>query len=120
MNKVFISGRLVRDVEKKTSKSGTEFTKVTVAVEKYMAKDKSTKTIFVDCIAFAHNANYLAKYCQKGTMVHIEGELDSSVVEKDGGKVTYWNVVINAVESAKPTQTETVIESNDVGVPFEI
>lgn len=124
MNKVFISGRLTRDVEKKTSASGAEFAKFSVAVDKF-GKDKQKKTIFVDCVAFAHNANYVAKYCGKGSKVYIEGELDSNTVDReDGGKTTYWSVVVFAMEANKPEQSNTAPapapEETQSNMPFEV
>ena len=72
MNKTFISGRLTRDIEKKTSANGTEYVKFSVAVSKYVSKTKENKTIYVDCMAFSHNANYLAKYCINSNLVSME------------------------------------------------
>lgn len=126
MNKVFISGRLTKDIEKKTSASGAEYVKFSVAVDKYAGKGKEKKTLFVDCMAFAHCANFLSKYCRKGSMVFIEGELDNNIVETDGRKTTYWTVIVSSVEANKPiasdapsAPTPAPVETNN-DMPFEM
>lgn len=122
MNRVFLSGRLTNAVEIKTSASGGSYCNFSIACDKYAGKDKEKKTIFVNCMAFAHSANFLAKYCNKGSMVFIEGELDCNVKEKDGNKVTYWNVICNNVEAIKPQKNEDSAPVSDGGdnLPFEL
>ena len=124
MNEVFLSGRLVKDVEKKKSESGTEWTKFTLAVDKYV-KDKENKTIFVDCVAFAHTANYIAKYCHKGQLITIQGELDVMNRKLDDGSLKiYYNVVVKNVVADKPqaVQTEQAKQTDDTAdsMPFEL
>ena len=127
MNKVFLTGRLTDNVEKKSSANGTDYVKFSVAVDKY-SKDKQKSAIFVNCVAFGHSANFLAKYCSKGSMLTIEGELDCNTKTRDdGSKVTYWTVVANAVEANKPTQAEPTpapepepVSSYEDDMPFEM
>lgn len=102
MNQVILSGRIVNNLEKKTSLNGNEYLKFCIAVDK-RNKDKHTTTIFVDCIAFTYPMNYLVKYCRRGQKVIVSGELDVRNVDGDDGKQTrYWSVVVNQVEAEKP------------------
>ena len=104
MNQIVISGRLTKDVEVKTSSSGTNYARFTLAVDK-IGKDKEKKTIFVDCTAFGHQSNFLAKYTHKGSRVIVSGELDCQTKEyEDGTKRTFWSVIANQVEADKPAQ----------------
>lgn len=118
MNKVFISGRLTDDVKKTTSESGGEYVRFSIAVERYAKNEK--KTIFVKCIAFGHSANFLNAYCHKGSKVYIEGELDCSISEKDGNKVSYWTVIANNIEADKPKTEEPKVEDDGETLPFEM
>jgi len=102
MNSIVLSGRLTKDVEVKESQGGGAYTRNTIAVDNWDSKNKKTKTIFVDFVAFSHNANYLGKYARKGSEVTILGTLDSNKRETDDGKmVTYWSVIANVVEAHK-------------------
>lgn len=111
MNIVILSGRITKNIEVNQTQNGGVYTRFTIAVDKYQGKDKEKKTNFVDCVAFSHSANFLSKYCSKGSFVTINGELDSTVKEReDGSKVTYWNVIVNSVEAMKPLESKPAAE----------
>lgn len=122
MNIIVISGRLTKEVEKKKSEnSGTEWVKFSIAVDKY-AKDKEKTSIFVDCVAFAHTANYIAKYCRKGQLITIQGELDVQNKKLDDGSYkTYCNVIVKNVVADKPQTTQAAqTEDTADSMPFEL
>ena len=115
MNIIAISGRLTKDIEVKQTANGTAYTRFSIAVDKFKNKEKTA--IFVDCVAFGHNANYLGKYVSKGNKIVVNGELDCSVKERDdGSKVTYWSVVANSVEAIGKTENK----GSDDDMPFEL
>lgn len=128
MNIVILSGRITKNIEVNQTQNGGVYTRFTIAVDKYQGKDKEKKTNFVDCVAFSHSANFLSKYCSKGSFVTINGELDSTIKEReDGSKVTYWNVIVNSVEAMKPTEPKPAAESptepilpTEPELPFEV
>ena len=128
MNIVVLSGRITKNIEVNPTQNGGVYTRFTIAVDKYQGKDKEKKTNFVDCVAFSHSANFLTAYCSKGSFVTINGELDSTVKERDdGSKVTYWNVIVNSVEAMKPTEPKPAAEiptepilPTEPELPFEV
>ena len=65
MNKIIIKGRLTRDPELKTSASGIEVCKFSVAVDRRRQKDKDQQTDFFDCTAFGNTGAAIAKYIVK-------------------------------------------------------
>ena len=122
MNRVILTGRLTKDVEKKTSANGTEYVRFSIAVDKY-AKDKDKKTIFVNCMAFGHSANFLNAYCHKGSKVMVDGELDISIKEMDDGtKREFCTVMVFAVEADKPQEQKSAPAPVDTepDMPFEM
>jgi len=98
MNRIIIKGRLVRDPEMKTSASGVEICKFTVAVDRRMQKDKEKVTDFFDCTAFGNTGAAISKYITKGREILVEGRMESSKTEKDGVKRTWWGVTVDAFE----------------------
>lgn len=98
MNKIIIKGRLVRDPEMKTSASGVEICKFTVAVDRRMQKDKEKVTDFFDCTAFGNTGAAISKYITKGREILVEGRMESSKTEKDGVKRTWWGVTVDTFE----------------------
>lgn len=98
MNKIIIKGRLTRDPELKTGASGAEFCKFTVAVDRRLAKDKEKEADFFDCTAFGKTGAAISQYMNKGREILVEGRMESSHVEKDGQKRTYWGVMVDTFE----------------------
>ena len=85
VNKMIIQGRMVRDVELRRTTSGTAVASFTVAwSEKY--KDTERK-LFLPCVAWGNNAEFAAKWFEKGVELVAEGYLSSrSWQDKSGNK----------------------------------
>ena len=99
MNKWIGAGRLTKDVELQTAKTGTEFAKFSVAVNRRKDKNGETKADFVDCTVFGKQAAFVAKYFQKGDGIVVEGRLESDTYDaKDGTKRTRWAITVDNVE----------------------
>ena len=98
MNSMIIKGRLTRDPEMKTSASGVEFCKFTVAVDRRKIKDKEKETDFFDCTAFGNTGAAIGKYMNKGKEILALGRMESSKSEKDGVKRTFWTLIVDAFE----------------------
>jgi single-strand DNA-binding protein len=110
MNRVLLTGRLTKEIKVENAENGTAYTRFSIAVDKW-SKEKEKKTIFVDCVAFGHSANFLGKYAVKGNKIIVDGELDNKIKEYDDGrKVTYWTVIANSVELAEAKQNNVVAE----------
>ena len=67
MNKVLLTGRLVKDCELMKTDSGTSVTKNSVAVRRdFKNSNGEYDTDFIDFVAFGTTAEYLASYGKKG------------------------------------------------------
>ena len=101
MNKVEITGRLVKDVEKKITPSGIEVAQFTLAVNRRISKeDKEAgrqSADFIDCVAWRQSASFLAQYGKKGDVVGVVGRIEkrSYINSKN---VTVYIVEVNAEE----------------------
>lgn len=105
MNKVILTGRLTRDPEIRYS-NGQEPVAVArfhLAVDRsYTAKEAERQTDFISCVAFRKTAEFLEKYCSKGTKLLIEGRWQTgSYTNKDGVKVYTNDCVIDHCEFAE-------------------
>ena len=118
MNKWIGAGRITKDIELQTGKSGSEYARFTVAVNRRKDKKGETKADFIDCTAFGKTAAFVAKYFKKGDGIVVEGALESDTYEaKDGTKRTKWSIRVEEVEfpqSAKK-QSEPVSNTNQFG-----
>lgn len=129
MNKIIFDGRITRDPEITTSKTGTEFSKFTVAVDRKIQKGEERKSDFIDCIVFGKSAAFLAKYFHKGDGIVIEGRLESDkYVDKDGNKRTSWSVLVEQIGfpvsskkqngSTESNSKEEFVSVNTDDIPF--
>ena len=124
MNKVIISGRIVKDVELKTTQNNVSVLTNTIAVRKDFKKEDGTyDSDFINVVAYRNNADYISKYFNKGDKVLISGRLNTRNYEdKDNKKVYVTEVVIETIESlaskSKSEKTETKEEQNDAYTMF--
>lgn len=93
MNKVFLMGRITKDLEKKTTPSGVSVLNTTIAVDRDFKNGDEKQTDFVDVVFWRHNADFLEKYSGKGRMIVVEGQLQSRKwQDKDGNNRVSWEV----------------------------
>lgn len=136
INKVILVGRISNDITINKSQSGTSMCNFSIAVDRYMGKDKEKATDFIRCTAFGSTADILGRYAGKGKQVAVEGNIKTGSYEKDGVKHYTQDVQIDKVEllggksdsntaqstQATPTQNTTPTEPaesvNSEDVPF--
>lgn len=93
MNKVFLMGRITKDLAKKTTPSGVSVLNTTIAVDRDFKNGDEKQTDFVDVVFWRHNADFLEKYSGKGRMIVVEGQLQSRKwQDKDGNNRVSWEV----------------------------
>lgn len=80
MNKVCEIGRIVNDLELKTTPNGKAVTNFRIAVRSY---GKDTDDYFFNCVAWGSVAEFVCKYFSKGRKIGIEGILTSRMYETD-------------------------------------
>lgn len=136
INSVVIMGRLTYEPELRTTPSGISVIKFNVACDRNKTKSgEEKKTDFIDCTAWRQTAEFIARYFHKGSMIAIEGSIQTdSFTDKDGNKRKSVQVVADQVsfcgskaengsqESPKPTsntnnsqpaQTNVVKDNDD-------
>lgn len=99
LNNITIMGRLTKDPELRYTQNGTAVTSFTLAVERdYSGKDSEKQVDFIDCLAWRHTAEFLAKYFSRGRMVVAAGRLQVRLWEdKNGNKRKAVEVVAENV-----------------------
>jgi single-strand DNA-binding protein len=81
-------GRLVADPELRTTGNGTSVTSFAVAVDRRFARSgEDRQTDFIDVIAWRQTADFVCKYFRKGSMIAIQGYIQTRTYEdKNGNK----------------------------------
>ena len=100
MNKVVLVGRLTRDPEVRSTGSGLTTARFTVAVNRnFKNKDGQYDADFVSCVAFRNTADFVSKFFKKGSMIGIEGRIQTGSYDaQDGSKRYTTDVVVDNAE----------------------
>ena len=92
LNKVTLIGRLGKDPELKNTTSGTSLTTLRIATdESYMDRDgnKVGRTEWHNVVVFQRQAENCAKYLSKGSLVYVEGGLQTRKWQDQQGQDRY-------------------------------
>ena len=95
MNKVLLVGRLTRDPELRTTPNGMAVTRFTIAVsQNYTNRNGERGADFISCSAWGRQADNIAKYCRKGTLVSAEGRIRTGSYDAQDGSKRYTTEVV--------------------------
>lgn len=115
MNKVIISGYVVRDAELNYIGEGVPKMSFCLGVNRSYQKDKDNKkSDFINFELFGKRAENLCQYVIKGKQILVEGELNIDNYEKDGEKRSFTKVKVDRLEflsnatTEKKTNTDTL------------
>ena len=100
LNRVVLVGRMTRDPELRRTNTGTAVTSFTIAMNRnFTNQNRERQADFIPCIVWNKTAENVAKYCAKGSLVGIDGRLQSRQYEnQDGRRVTIVEVVCDSVQ----------------------
>lgn len=86
LNRVILMGRLVSDPELKTTPSGVSVTTFRIAVDRnYVKAGEERKADFFDIVCWRQSAEFVCRYFGKGSLIAVEGQLQSRTYQaKDG------------------------------------
>lgn len=99
LNCVVIMGRLVADPELRTTTSGLSVATFRVAVDRrYQKNSEEKQTDFISCVAWREKADFVSQWFRKGSMIAVQGTLQSrSYEDKNGMKRTAYEVVADNI-----------------------
>lgn len=99
LNVVALMGRLVYEPELKTTPSGINVCSFRIACDRNFARQgEQRQADFIDVTAWRQTAEFVSKYFQKGSMIAVEGSLQTtSYQDKNGNNRTKVKVVASNV-----------------------
>ena len=100
INRVVLVGRMTRDPELRRTPQGDAVTTFTLAVNRnFTSKDGQQQADFINCIVWKKQAENVDKYCSKGSLVGVEGRIQTRSYENNQGqKVNVVEVVCDSVQ----------------------
>lgn len=92
-------GRLTFEPELKTTPSGVSVIRFQIACDRsYQAQGQDRQADFIDCVAWRQRAEFISRYFHKGSMIAIEGSIQTSnFTDKNGNNRKQVEVVANNV-----------------------
>ena len=95
-NLVVLTGRLTAAPELKTTPNGISVTNFSIAVNRNYRSGGENQADFINIVAWRQTAEFVTKYFQKGSLIGIEGSIQTRrYQDKDGNNRTFFEVVAN-------------------------
>lgn len=107
LNVIAIMGRLSRDPELRQTTTGKNVASFTIACSRGR-KDANGKDLvdWIPVVAWEHTAEFVCKYFEKGSLIAIDGRLQSRTYkDRDGNNRTAIEIVANNVNFAGSKST---------------
>ena len=121
-NIVVLTGRLTAAPELKKTPNGVSVTSFSIAVQRRLKNSNGEyETDFINVVAWRQTAEFITKYFTKGSMIGIEGSIQTrQYTDKNGNNRTAFEVVIDNVhfvESKKEAKTDVNINPQNDPLP---
>lgn len=137
MNKIMLVGRLSKDPELRSTSAGFNTTNFSVAVSRnFKNKEGKYEADFLQCVAFRNQADFVSKYFKKGSLISVEGRVQTRNYDaQDGTKRYVTEVIVENVEfvggknesssqstnngyySDAPANDDVQVDSQEVEIP---
>lgn len=123
INNVSLTGRLTRDAELKYTQGGTAVAQFTLAVSrKFTNQQGERESDFINCVVWRKSAENFCKFTHKGSLVGVEGYIQTRTYDnKEGQKVYVTEVIVENFALLEPksqaaNQAPTNVSDDDL--PF--
>lgn len=115
MNRVELIGRITRDPELRYTSSNIATTRFTLAVNRpFQSQNGEQGTDFINVVVWRKQAENVKKYVSKGSLVAVEGRIQTGSYEKDGQRVYTTDVVADSVQFLETKSQSQSRTSEDV------
>lgn len=95
INTVVLTGRLTRDVDLRYTQSGAAVGSFNIAVDRRFTNQEGNREAdFINCVIWRKAAENFANFVHKGTLVGLEGRLQTRNYENNQGQRVYVTEVV--------------------------
>lgn len=104
INRVVLVGRLTKDPELKYTQTGIAVTRFTLAVNRaFQSASGEREADFISCVAWRKQAENVANFLKKGSLVGLDGRIQTGSFEGTDGKRVYTTeIVADSVQFLEP------------------
>lgn len=113
INRVILVGRLTKDPILRKTQSGFSVTSFTVACDRRIKTEGQPTADFINCVCWNKVADNTAQYTHKGSLVGVEGRIQTrSYDDQSGRRVYVTEVVADSVQFLEPKGTNSAAAVN--------
>lgn len=113
INRTVLVGRLTKDPELRYTQSNAAVAKFTLAVNR-IYKTQNNEADFIQCVVWNKQAENVDKYVRKGSLVGVEGRIQTGYYDNDQGVRIYTTeVVCDSVQFLEPKNADNSGSQND-------
>lgn len=107
INSVALTGRLTKPVDLRYTQSGTAVGSFTIAVDRqFRSANGERETDFINCAIWTKSSENLAKFTHKGSLIGIEGHIQTRTYDNaQGNKVYVTEVIVENFALLEPRKT---------------
>jgi single-strand DNA-binding protein len=97
INRIVLTGRITKDLDLKTTQTGHSVVSFTLAVDRARKNDNGEREAdFIRCVAWNKTAEVMSQYCGKGSLIGVDGHLQTrSYDDRNGQRVYITEVVVD-------------------------
>lgn len=105
INNVTLVGRLTKNPDLRYTSNGTATATFTLAVNRsFKGKNDEQQADFINCVVWRRTAESLANYTSKGSLVGVEGRIQTRSYDNQQGQRVYVTEVIAEIVSFLDTK----------------
>ena len=121
INRVVLVGRLTRDPELRKTQSGTSVVSYTLACDRRFKTPGQPEADFISCVAWNKTAEVMAQYLHKGSLIGIEGRIQTRNYENQQGQRVYvTEVITDSFDFLEPKNSHSQYGKTDpYGTPVQ-
>lgn len=113
INKCVLIGYITKDPQLKRTAQGEAVTSFTLAVNRnFTSKDGQQQADFINCIVWRKLAENVERYCSKGSLVGVEGRIQTRNYENNQGQRVYVTEIV--CDSVQFLETKKAESNNQV------
>ncbi len=95
LNRVVLVGRLTKDPALRYTPNGVAVAKFTISVNRPFSNQEGDKEAdFVNCVIWRKPAENLAKFMMKGSMIGVDGHIQTHNFQGEDGKTVYVTEIL--------------------------
>jgi len=95
LNRVVLVGRLTKDPDLRYTQTGVAVANFTVACNRPFSNQQGKREAdFINCVVWRKPAENLANYMKKGSMVGVDGRVQTRNFEGKDGKMVYMTEIV--------------------------